>query len=239
MSEQKTKAYVYWMAEKNFGELKKLSASGNIKLKSALMTPCEALRAKGDNVYYVNPSVWSKVCKRQGSWYRASKKQGLYLVVSPKELPVDFDNFFEVSISESGFKPGPLPTAEEMKSLVDSKEYTNAKPREWEAKGIMDAVMFKILFSVTGFWGIGDNLKKHWLSHKANHANFLVRKFTTNLDGTEVPYSIAENTGICSSCVEFFNIIEERSRKLVRSCPGAVTFGKAKRDIFYDINPAK
>jgi hypothetical protein len=30
---------------------------------------------------------------------------------------------------------------------------------------------------------------------------------------------------------EFFNIIEVNSRKLVRSCPGAVTFGGAKRDI--------
>jgi len=32
-------------------------------------------------------------------------------------------------------------------------------------------------------------------------------------------------------------MIEVDSRKLVRACPGAVTFGGAKRDIYYDIKP--
>ena len=85
----------------------------------------------------------------------------------------------------------------------------------------------------------GDNLKKHWLGHRANHANFLSKKVTTELDGEQVPYSVTGNEGVCSSCVEFFNVIEVDSRKLVRACPGAVTFGGAKRDIYYDIKPFK
>lgn len=97
--------------------------------------------------------------------------------------------------------------------------------------------MFKILFTLTGFWGWGDNLKKYWLNHRANHANFLTHKYTTNIEGEEVPYSVANNAGTCSSCVEFFNIIEKDTRKLVCACPGAVTFGSAKRNIYYDVLP--
>ena len=75
------------------------------------------------------------------------------------------------------------------------------------------------------------------MGHRANHANFLSKKVTTEVDGKQVPYSVTGNESVCSSCVEFFNIIEVNSRKLVRSCPGAVTFGGAKRDIYYDIKP--
>jgi hypothetical protein len=50
-------------------------------------------------------------------------------------------------------------------------------------------------------------------------------------------YSISGNAGICSSCAEFFNIISDDSRKLVSSCPGAVVFGGAQRDVYYDIQP--
>jgi hypothetical protein len=96
-----------------------------------------------------------------------------------------------------------------------------------------------MLFMFNRFWGIGDNLKKHWLGHRANHANFLSKKVTTEVDGEQVAYSVTGNESVCSSCVEFFNIIETDSRKLVRSCPGAVTFGGAKRDIYYDIKPLK
>ena len=78
---------------------------------------------------------------------------------------------------------------------------------------------------------------RHWLGHRANHANFLSKHFTTKIDGEDVAYSVTENAGVCSSCVEFFNITNADQRKLVRACPGAITFGGAPKDSFLDIQP--
>jgi hypothetical protein len=104
--------------------------------------------------------------------------------------------------------PEQLPTGEELEEVVNAEEYLTGKPEAWERAGLVDAVMFKALFSVTGFWGKGDNLKKHWIGHRANHANFIARKFIARIDEEEVPYSVTGNEGICSSCAEFFNVLE-------------------------------
>ena len=159
------------------------------------------------------------------------------MVVSEEKLPAEFDRFLDAQITESEFVPERLPSTTELQNLVESEEYRAQKPADWESKGLMDAVMFKILFTFNRFWGWGDNLRKHWLSHRANHANFLARHFTHEMDGEAVPYSVADNAGICSSCVEFFNLVEEDSRKLVRACPGSVTFGNAKGKVYYDVKP--
>ena len=161
------------------------------------------------------------------------------MVMSDHRLPEALDEFLDSTMSASTFAPESLPSAEELTDIVSSEEYQSQKPNQWEKPGWKDAVMFKVLFTATRFWGIGDNLRKHWLGHRANHANFLAKSVTTEVDGEAIPYSVTENDGVCSSCVEFFNVIDGESRKLVRSCPDAVTFGGAKRDIFYDIKPNK
>ena len=70
-------------------------------------------------------------------------------------------------------------------------------------------------------------------------ANFLAKKYTTEVDGEQVPYSVTENSGVCSSCVEFFNITSNDSRKLVRACPGSITFSKVERNQYYDVKPVQ
>lgn len=97
--------------------------------------------------------------------------------------------------------------------------------------------MFKILFSVTRFWGWGDNLKKHWIGHRANHANFLARQHVTQIGGESVPYSVTGSERVCSSCAEIFNVVADDSRKLVNACPGSVTFGGAAKDTWVDVKP--
>ena len=174
---------------------------------------------------------------RQGSWYRGSDRRGQYMVMSDHRLPEALDDYLDSEMSASDFAPESLPTAEVLSDIVSSAEYQTQKPNQWEKTGLKEAVAVKMLFTVNRFWGIGDNLKKHWLGHRANHANFLSKKVTTEVDGEQVAYSVTGNESVCSSCVEFFNVIEADSRKLVRSCPGAVTFGGAKRDIYYDIKP--
>ena len=82
-----------------------------------------------------------------------------------------------------------------------------------------------------------DKLDRHWLGHRANHANFVAKEHTVELDGEDVPYSVTENASVCSSCAEFFNVTSSDSRKLVCACPGSAIFGGAPRDSFLEVAP--
>ena len=84
--------HVYWMGKQNLNDLKK-ALPAKLKLKAALMTPCEAMKATGNTAFYVSPDVWTRICARQGSWYGGSRKNGEYMVVSAKALPRDYDAF--------------------------------------------------------------------------------------------------------------------------------------------------
>ena len=63
----------------------------------------------------------------------------------------------------------------------------------------MDAMIYKTMFTVNRIWGSGDNLDKHWVGHKANHANFLAKHFTAEIDGEEVAYSLTNWPEVSSS----------------------------------------
>jgi hypothetical protein len=229
--------HLYWFDLGDFESSRKLLSAAGYRLKATLLTPCQVLRAQGKTLVFAPPEVWSRVCVRQGSWYRASGRRGHYMVMSDHRLPEALDAFLDSEMSVSDFAPESLPTTEELATIVSSEEYRSQKPARWEKVRWTEAAMFKVMFTLNRIWGIGDNLDRHWLGHRANHANFLSKKVTTERDGEQVAYSVTGNRGVCSSCVEFFNVIEVDSRKLVRACPGSVTLGGAKRDIYYDIKP--
>ncbi|MDH4228613.1 MAG: hypothetical protein OEW11_02565 [Nitrospirota bacterium] len=229
--------YLYWFDPQSFRDATGPLKAAGYRLSQTLLTPCQVLHARGNALVYAPPAVWSRVCVRQGSWYRDSARKGQTMLMSEQRLPEAFDRFLDSRMSVTDFAPGSLPTEAQLIEIVESAAYQRKKPKAWEGIGFKDAFMFKVLFSVTGFWGLGDNLKKFWLAQRANHANFLSRKVTTKLDGEEVPYSVTGNAGVCSSCVEFFNVVETDSRKLVAACPGAVTFGGAARNTYYDVRP--
>ncbi len=231
--------HLYWFDEGGFESSKKLLSEAGYRLEATRMTPCQVLRARGKNLVYAPPEVWSRLCVRQGSWYRHSDRRGQYMPMSDHRLPEALADYLDSEMSESDFAPASLPTAEVLNSIVSSEEYQSQKPDRWERIRSTEALLVKLLFLFNRSWGISDNLKMHWLGNLANHANFLSKQVTTDVEGEQVAYSVTNNEGVCSSCVEFFNIVEMDSRKLVRSCPGAVTFGGAKRDIYYDIKPLK
>jgi hypothetical protein len=232
-----TRRYLYWLPEGDFERAKSHLTRSGIRMTRAWYTPCQVLKAAGGEVVYARPEVWSGSCARQGSWYRESSRAGQYMLMSDRRLPAEFDRFLDAEIAESDFQPDALPDARQLAELVDSPEYRNNKPQGWERVGRSDAIVFKLLFTLARFWKRGDNLKKHWLGHRANHANFLTRRFTTEVEGERVPYSVTENASVCSSCVEMFNLIERDSRKLVRACPGSVIFAGAPRDTYLDVKP--
>ena len=229
--------FLYWFKKEDFSASRDFLVKEGYTLSSTLLTPCQVLKSRGRDILFAPPEVWSRICVRQGSWYRQSVKEGHYMLMSDHKLPEALDKFMDAEMVTSDFLPERLPNREELQTIVSSEDYQKNKPKEWEGIGWIDTIMFKLLFTVYRFWGKGDNLKKYWLNQKANHANFLARKFTTKIEGEEVPYTVSENAGVCSSCAEFFNVISDTSRKLVRSCPGSVIFGGAERDIYYDIKP--
>lgn len=231
--------YIYWLNKDKLQALVAELKQNGTRVSQALMTPCEVMKAKDNTVIYASPEVWSRVCTRQSSWYRSSSKVGKYMLVSTSPLSSEYEQYLDAEIGITDFTPEQLPSRKELKQIVASPAYVNRRPDEWEKPGIKDSVMFKSLFSLTGFWRWGDNMSKHWLNQRANHANFLSMAYTTELDGEKVPYSVTENKGVCSSCVEFFNIIQQDKRKLVRACPGAITFGGAQPDVYYDVQPSR
>ena len=231
--------HIYWMSKEVFYEFRKYIAKTDYKLSSVSKTPCETLKARDNRIRYASPSIFDRLCTRQSSWYRNSDKAGMYLVVSAQSMPDIYHRYLDATISESDFLPAQLPDRNALKKLVKSEKYRSQRPDEWEKPGLKDSIMFKVMFSLTGFWGWGDNLKSHWLNHRANHANFLSHQYTTEIDGEDVAYSVTDNDGVCSSCAEFFNIIEQGSRKMVRACPGSITFAGVKRNVYYDVNPVK
>lgn len=235
----KFRQYLYWLDKDDVDVACTLLKQHGYRISKAFKTPCEVLKARGQQIFLAAPQVWSLLCKRQGSWYRQSDKQGQYMLMSEQRLPAEMDKYLEAELQASDFVPPVLPEKRQLQELVNDAAYQLNKPREWEQRTIKDSVLFKTFFTVTGFWGWGDNLNKHWLNHKANHANFLSKRFTVEMDGDRIPYTVSENDAVCSSCVEFFNVLDKRQRKLVRSCPGAITFGGVQRDIYYDVKPVR
>ena len=233
------KKHIYWVPSGEFVKFKNDLKLTEFKLEPVKKTSCQTLNAINKIVSYASPEVFNGLCNRQGSWYRESNKAGNYLVVSEEKLPEKYDQYLDAYIIGSDFLPRSLPSQSDIKKLVDSEEYQHQRPDDWEKKTFKDGIIYKIFFTLTGFWGFGDNLKKHWNNHRANHANFLTHQYTTDIDGESIPYSVTSNDGVCSSCVEFFNVIDQDSRKLVCACPGSVYFSSVEAKKYYDVQPVK
>ncbi len=228
--------FVYWFSTRAFETARAWLERLGYSLSEAPFTPCQVLRARARRLVYAPPAKWDGTCRRQGSWYRASHRRGQTMLVADHELP-GLDRALDARIDASGFRPEALPTDEQLHELVESEEYEEQKPDEWERISWRDACIFKILFTLTGFWRRGDSLRRHWIGHRANHANFLARRFTTRIEGEQVAYSVTGSARVCSSCVQFFNLMQPVDRKLVQACPGAAIFAGAKRDAYYDVQP--
>lgn len=229
--------FVYWFTAAAFDSARNELKAKGYRLRSATLTPCQVLLATGLTLVYARPEKWNGLCNRQGSWYRSSHRLGQTMLVADHLLPKEVHEYLDVQIEASDFIPEVLPTEAQLRELVQSAAYVKKKPDGWERVTWRDSTLFKILFSLTRFWRRGEGLRTHWLGHRANHANFLARRFTTRLDGENVPYSVTENAGVCSSCAEFFNINDPDRRKLVRACPGSISLAGAERDIYYDVRP--
>lgn len=231
--------FLYWMDRHRAAVARETLPRDGFRVRSARFTPCQTLHARDDDAVFAAPGVWSRMCRRQSTWFGASDKADLTMVVTARRLPRSFEDLLEAEISVSDVPPPDAASREALEELVDSVVYREKRPDGWEDLGFADAALLKALFTLTGFWGRGDDLRRHWLGHRANHANFLARHHTVEIDGEDVPTSVTGTEGVCSSCAEVFNVVAPDSRKLVRACPGSVLFGGAPRDSLLDVRPVR
>lgn len=219
--------YVYWLDGPEEAQLRAECQARGVKVRSAKGIVCTPLD-EINRITAVAPSVWDETCGRAGSWYRASDKNGLYLVVSAFELDA-WSHRRTARITRSAFKPPRRATEAEQVRLGEQAAFARMVPPQWNAAGETEKRVYLR-------WArrLGSPIKDFdtlFRIHTANHANF-VRPLLYTRDGNEVvPYSIERSAHLCSCCLELFQILGTRyPRKLVAPCPGAVIFARLSAD---------
>jgi hypothetical protein len=225
--------FCYWVNSRGLEKVKMDLEVKSIQLTEEVRIPCRVLR-ESIEIGFVTYSAWDGFCKRRTSWYWKSKKAEKFLIVS--STPLDLQGFENpIVIAESNFSPDRFPTPKEMPKLIQSKEYQKRKPHQWDKPDPVERDFYKR-------WFERNRIKEPFdfdnilLSHSANHANFLNPEYFVNLNGVKVPYSIADSIHVCSSCLEFFNILGEQwPVKYVVPCIGAVQFAHLPIDQYFEV----
>ena len=202
-------------------------ASRKIKVRTAKGIVCTPLDII-NKISIVPPDVWNDTCGRQGSWYRTSEKNGLYLIVSSFELK-NYEDRKSATISESDFRPPALASLKDKSALFEDDKLRARMPEEWKH---VEEVEKRIYLR----WAkrLGSDIQEYdilYHSHTANHANFINPRFFIEEDDGMVPYSIDRSAHLCSCCVELFQVLgNEFNKKFVAPCPGATIFARLKPD---------
>jgi hypothetical protein len=227
------KKFCYWVDFHQLKAVRRNLEEIKIDLRDESRIPCRVLR-ESMNIVFIAPPAWNGFCKRRTSWYRKSNMAGKFLIVSNSPLDVP-DLESPIIIAGSNFMPDRLPNPDEISQLVQSKEYQKRKPSEWDKPDPLENDFYQRWFGRQQRKEPFD-FEKILLSHSANHANFLDPKFFINLNGTMVPYSIADSIHVCSSCLEFFNILGSQwPVKYVVPCIGAVQFAHLSMDHYFEV----
>ena len=227
------KKFCYWVDFHQLKAVRRNLEEIQMDLPDESRIPCRVLRASKE-IAFLAPPAWNGFCKRRTSWYRKSKMAGKFLIVSNSSLDVP-DLESPIIIMGSNFMPDRLPNPDEISQLVRSKEYQKRKPSEWDKPDPLENDFYQRWFERQQRKEPFD-FDKILLSHSANHANFIDPKFFINMNGAKVPYSIADSIYVCSSCLEFFNILGEQwIEKYVVPCIGAVQFAHLPMDHYFEV----
>ena len=227
------KKFCYWVDFHRLKAVRRNLEEIQMDLPDESRIPCRVLRASKE-IAFLAPPAWNGFCKRRTSWYRNSDRAGKFLIVSNSPLDVP-DLESPITIMGSNFMPDRLPNPDEISQLVRSKEYQKRKPSEWDKPDPLENDFYQRWFERQERKEPFD-FEKILLSHSANHANFIDPKFFINMNGAKVPYSIADSIYVCSSCLEFFNILGEQwIEKYVVPCICAVQFAHLPMDHYFEV----
>jgi hypothetical protein len=233
MSYQK---HCYWVSSRDVEPVRVLLGGKGLRVASESHLPCRVLR-RSVGVGWVSPEAWEGICKRKTSWYRKSERATRSLLVSNQ--PLDLPGLGNPTIIRpSSFRSERMPSPEEVDRLLTSEEYCKRKPRTWDKPDPLEEQLYQRWF--LRYKGRDRfDFEAILRSHSANHANFLDPTHYVFMPGGKAPYSIAESLYVCSSCLEFFNIIGDRWRfKYVVPCIGAVQFARLPINQYFEVETA-
>jgi hypothetical protein len=221
--------HFYWLTKEEGVRLGHELEAEKIKLKAAKGVVCTPLDPI-NRVSIVSPDIWSGNCSRQGSWYRASPKNGLYLVVSAFELR-GYEEKKSGVITRSPFKPPQIASEQEKELLLREPEVLCRIPEAWTRVSDTEKKIYVKWAQRLG--SESQDFQFLYLSHTANHGNFIKPHFFIEDGRSVIPYSIDRSAHLCSSCLELFQILGSQfRRKLVAPCPGATLFARLEPDVF-------
>lgn len=221
--------HIYWVSPEEEGRLRDELAEQGIRLKSAKGVVCTPLD-EINRIASVAPEVWDDTCGRQGSWYRQSERNGLFLIVSSFPL-AGYEERKAARITRSDFHPPRYAAPEEIEAMVSEPAFAGQVPKRWSEA---DDVEQRIQLRWARRLGAKDpEYPSLFRVHTANHANFLRPRFTVRENGLVVPYSIAPSAQLCSCCLELFQVLGSgHPRKYVAPCPGAAIFARLEPDVY-------
>ncbi|MBW1780457.1 MAG: hypothetical protein JRL30_06925 [Deltaproteobacteria bacterium] len=223
------------MANKEFASLESRLKGKGIFMHEAKKAVCVPLSKRID-IGFVPKSGWSRypLCRRQLTWFNPDcPYYGRILVISSNKIE-EIDANPDITISEHKLKRPKLLDRTEQLRLIERKSYQQTRPKAWEDISGQDNGFQEKWIKIMGIRGI--TYDELFITHCANHANFLEPAHFIKEDGQIVPYSIAKTTHICSACLEIFNIIGSQfKKKLVVPCPGAVLFAGMASNRYYEV----
>lgn len=221
------KKYFYWLTQDEDEALVAMMLQEGQTLKTARGVVCSPLDPIA-RVARVPPGVWSETCIRQGSWYRTSPRNGQTLVIAPAPLK-PWEHRRGGVLSASAFVPPRLASPEDKRRLIAKAALRQRMPPEWETAGRLERQTY-----LRWAGRLGSDVKDYgflYLSHTANHANFIAPDFFIEDQEGLLPFSLDHTAHLCSCCVELFGILGDAfPRKLVAPCPGASLFARLPPD---------
>jgi len=207
--------YVYWLEPgPSTRQLPAIQKDGK-RIHTAKHHPCEALYPRRD-VVLVEPGIWDLRCSRQGSWYRASVRNGRPLLVSNQPLD-DLSPWGIITLE--AFRPPGTATDQDVLEILQDPRITDLLPPEW---GSFSPWERQAIHQLLLQEDIERSLQEVFCYYTANHMNFVFPRFFLSREGhPAVPYSIQNTAMVCSACVELFGILgEQYPLKYLVPCPG-------------------
>ena len=219
--------HVYWLTPQEAIRLRESLQAEGIKVKSAKGVVCTPLDPI-NKISIVDPQVWDDTCARQGSWYRASGKNGLCLVISAVDIQ-GLEGKKAALIRAVDFRPPRLAGTEEKRAMVEEADFLSRVPAGWQKVRELEK---KVYLGWAARLGSGvEDFDFLYLTQTANHANFIYPRFFVEENGKRIPYSIDRSAHLCSCCLELFQVLGEgHPKKLVAPCPGATIFARLEPD---------
>ncbi len=209
------KKYIYWLDPDKYSNAIAELRKDKKRFFIAKRQPCEVLYPRRE-IALAEPRSWDNQCLRQGSWYRASHRNGQHLIVSNSpldELPL------WGSVTLEAFEPPRLADDGDVLEILGDARAPAVLPEGW---GLFTSWETQAIDAYLQKEGLELSLQEVFSYYTANHLNFVFPRFfiKDNNQGI-IPYSIVQPALVCSACVEIFGILGESfPEKYLIPCPG-------------------